>query len=367
MGMKAILELRNVSKEFAGQRAVHQISLQIEPGSFFSLLGPSGCGKTTTLRLIAGFEPPTAGEIWLNGARIDALPPYRRNVNTVFQNYALFPHLTVHGNVEFGLRRAAVADRNARVRRVLEQVQLWEKESRKPSQLSGGERQRVALARALITEPCILLLDEPLAALDLPVRMKIADDLRRSIQNLPIPVLYVTHNRDEVFMLGERLLVLENGKLIAQGTPHEVLSAPRGETVAQLAGFENIFDAQVTSLHEDRGTMTCRVGSARFESAQVELETPLVRADAGSRLRVGISAGDILLATSAPVGLSARNILPGRVLSLFQHDAIVTARVDCGVELSVHLTLGARDSLALAPGRQVWVIVKTHSCHLLSS
>ena len=125
----------------------------------------------------------------------------------------------------------------------------------------GGERQRVALARALVTGPSLLLLDEPLAALDLPVRMKIADDLRRSIQNLPIPVLYVTHSRDEVFMLGERLLVLERGKVIAQGTPHEVLSAPRGETVAQLAGFENIFDAQVMSIHEDRGTMTCRTGS----------------------------------------------------------------------------------------------------------
>jgi molybdate transport system ATP-binding protein len=250
---------------------------------------------------------------------------------------------------------------------MLESLGITDLRNRHPAQLSGGERQRVALARALVTQPCILLLDEPLSALDLPVRMKIADDLRRSIQSFPIPVLYVTHNRDEVFMLGERMLVLENGKLIAQGTPHEVLSAPRGETVAQLAGFENIFDAQVTSIHEDRGTMTCRVGSQRFESAQVELETPLVRAEAGSHLRVGISAGDILLATSAPVGLSARNILPGRVLSLVQRDAIVTARVDCGVELSIHLTLGARDSLALAPGRQVWVIVKTHSCHLLSS
>jgi molybdate transport system ATP-binding protein len=265
--------------------------------------------------------------------------------------------------------------------------------NRRPAQLSGGERQRVALARALVTEPSILLLDEPLAALDLPVRMKIADDLRRLAQDLPIPVLYVTHNRDEVFMLGENLLVLENGKLIAQGTPHQVLSAPRGETVAQLAGFENIFDAQVTSIHEERGTMTCHVHSweaaeaapdfsprrkpwegaeesqapegRKNRSTAIEFETPLVRAEVGTKLRVGISAGDILLATSAPVGLSARNILPGRLLSLAERDAIVLARVDCGVELSVHLTLGARDSLGLAPGNQVWVIVKTHSCHLL--
>jgi molybdate transport system ATP-binding protein len=167
-------------------------------------------------------------------------------------------------------------------------------------------------------------------------------------------------------MLGEKLLVLERGKLIAQGTPHEVLSAPRGETVALLAGFENIFDAEVTSIHEDRGTMTCQIGSARFHSSRVEVETPLIHAETGARLRVGISAGDVLLATSAPVGLSARNVLPGRLVSLHQRDSIVTAIVDCGVELSVHLTLGARDSLGLVPGRQVWVIVKTHSCHLLA-
>jgi molybdate transport system ATP-binding protein len=193
---------------------------------------------------------------------------------------------------------------------------------------------------------------------------------------MPIPVLYVTHSRDEVFMLGDNLLVLENGKLIAEGTPHQVLSAPRTETVAQLSGFENVFDAVVASVHEDRGTMTCRMASVKSESSRLqssqmpgqaaELETPLVRAAPGDNLRVGISAGDILLATSAPVGISARNVLVGRLLSLSQRDAIVVARVDCGIQLAVHLTLGARDSLGLTPGRQVWVIVKTHSCHLLA-
>jgi molybdate transport system ATP-binding protein len=211
-----------------------------------------------------------------------------------------------------------------------------------------------------------------------------------------MPVLYVTHNRDEVFMLGERMLMLERGKIIAEGTPHQVMSAPRSETVAQLAGFENVFDAEVTSIHEERGTMMCRVNATGFARArlpaaptnhdtvngttevvpshgdepvghlaEIELETPLVRAEVGSKLRVGISAGDVLLATSAPVGLSARNILPGKLLSLWQRDMIVVARVDCGVEMSVHLTLAARDSLQLSPGRPVWLIVKTHSCHLL--
>src|SRR6476659_8409718 len=300
------------------------------------LFGASGAGKTTLLDCVAGLRVSDSGHISISGRVLfDSekgihVPATHRKVGYVFQDLALFPHLSVESNIAYGLSHLPAAERKQRVTHTLEAMGIPSLRHRRPAELSGGERQRVALARALVTDPSILLLDEPLAALDLPVRMKIAEDLRRSIQNLPIPVIYVTHNRDEVFMLGERLLVLENGKLIAQGTPHEVLSAPRGETVAQLAGFENIFDAQVTSLHEDRGTMTCRVGSDRFESAQVALETPLVRAEAGSRLRVGISAGDILLAASAPVGLSARNILPGRVLSLFQHDAIVTARVDCG-------------------------------------
>jgi molybdate transport system ATP-binding protein len=342
------------------------------PQGITIVFGASGAGKTTLLDCIAGLATPDSGRIAVSGrVLLDSdqgvsLPVQSRHIGYVFQDLALFPHLNVEANVAYGLSGIHRQESKQRVHKALDSLGILSLRDRCPAQLSGGERQRVALARALVTEPSILLLDEPLAALDLPVRMKIADDLRRSIQSLPIPVLYVTHSRDEVFTLGERMLVLEHGKLIAQGTPHEVLSAPRGETVAQLAGFENIFDAQVTEIHEDRGTMTCRVGSARFETAQVDVETPLVHAETGASLRVGISAGDILLATSAPVGLSARNVLPGKLLSLSRRDAIIVARVDCGVELSVHLTLGARDSLALEAGRQVWVIVKTHSCHLLA-
>lgn len=347
------------------------VSFALHPGITI-LFGASGAGKTTLLDCIAGLGAPDSGRVRISDRIVfDSehginIPARDRRIGYVFQDLALFPHLNVESNIAYGIRAIHAQERRQRVTHALESLEIASLRKRRPAQLSGGERQRVALARALVTEPSLLLLDEPLAALDLPVRMKIADDLRRWVQSLPIPVLYVTHNRDEVFMLGERLLVLERGALIAQGTPHEVLSAPRGETIAQLAGFENIFDAQVTSIHEDRGTMTCRVGSTRFDSACVELETPLVRTEPGAHLRVGISAGDILLATSAPVGLSARNILPGRVISLSQRDAIVTARINCGVELSVHLTLSARDALALQPGNQVWVIVKTHSCHLLA-
>jgi molybdate transport system ATP-binding protein len=362
------------------------------------LFGPSGAGKTTLLDCIAGLTNPDQGGIVV-GARVlfDSeerinLSATERKIGYVFQDLALFPHLAVEANVAYGLGGLRAEDRKQRVAGALESLGISHLQKRRPAELSGGERQRVALARALVTRPSVLLLDEPLAALDLPVRMKIADDLRRSIQALPIPVLYVTHSRDEVFMLGERMLMLERGKIIAEGTPHQVMSAPRSETVAQLAGFENVFDARVVSIHEERGTMMCEVQSlgakarvsgtadgtaeavpfqniarpGNSERHVIELETPLVRAEVGSKLRIGISAGDILLATSAPVGLSARNILTGRLLSLSQRDMIVVARVDCGVEMSVHLTLAARDSLELRPGRQVWLIVKTHSCHLLA-
>lgn len=332
------------------------------------LFGPSGAGKTTLLDCIAGLCTPESGRIGLanrvlfDSAQGTNLPARERNIGYVFQDLALFPHINVEENVGYGLARVPPAQRKQRVLAVLDSLGISSLRERRPDQLSGGEKQRVALARALVTNPSALLLDEPLAGLDLPVRMKIADDLRRSIQGRPIPVLYVTHNREEVFMLGENMLVLEAGKVIGQGTPHQVLSAPQSETIAQLAGFENILDVTVSSVHEDRGTLTCRL-----DETDIQLETPLVRAQAGTRLRVGISAGDILLATSPPVGLSARNLLQGKLLSLEQRDVIVEARVCCGVEFSVHLTLSARDSLRLAPGADVWLIVKTHSCHLLAT
>jgi molybdate transport system ATP-binding protein len=226
---------------------------------------------------------------------------------------------------------------------------------------SGGESQRAALARTLVTDPAVLLLDEPLAALDTATKAKIIDDLREWKWAHRIPILYVTHSREEAFALGERVIVLDAGRIVAQGTPHEVIEAARQETVAQLVGFENVFDAVVESVHPERGTMTCRVAG----DGSVLLETPLVRAEAGTALRVGIRAGDILLATEPPVGLSARNVIAGRIASLQQRDVIVSARVKARVEMEVHLTLAARDSLQLVPGKEVWLVIKTHSCHLM--
>jgi molybdate transport system ATP-binding protein len=219
-----------------------------------------------------------------------------------------------------------------------------------------------------VTDPAMLLLDEPLAALDAPTKAKIINDLQEWNRVHGIAILYVTHSREEVFALGERVIVLDRGRVVAQGTPHEVMTAPTQETVAQLAGFENIFDAIVEAVHPERGTMVCKIAtgapSAGY-SAPLVLETPLVGAGVGSTLRVGIRAGDILLATSLPQGLSARNVIPGRITSLERRDVIVVARVYCRVEMEVHLTLAARDALQLEPGKEVWLVIKTHSCRLM--
>lgn len=240
--MEVILELRGLSKEFATHRAVHDVSIMIDRGAFFSLLGPSGCGKTTTLRLIAGFETPSAGEIWLNGSRIDTLPPFRRNVNTVFQSYALFPHLTVLGNVEFGLRHAPAADAERRVRQVLEQVQMSDKQSRKPSELSGGERQRVALARALVLAPDVLLLDEPLSALDPQLRKQVRAELKALQRETGVTFLFVTHDQEEALALSDRIAIMQGGEIEQAGTPQELYRQPRTRFVASFLGEMNWVD-----------------------------------------------------------------------------------------------------------------------------
>jgi molybdate transport system ATP-binding protein len=359
--------------------AEHEFSLQVdfdaEPG-FTILFGPSGAGKTTLLDCLAGLAAPDAGRIAVNNRVLFnaeaglSLPVAKRQIGYVFQDLALFPHLNVQQNVAYGLAHLSRRTRQRRALAALDALRIAHLSQRQPAQISGGERQRVALARALVTDPSVLLLDEPLAALDARTKSGLLDDLRQWNQAHRIPILYVTHSREEVCGLGERVLLLDNGQIIAQGTPHQVLSAPQQETVAQLAGFENIFDANVEALHAERGTMTCRLatgGTDSMQQAKLELETPLVRAEVGRQLRVGIRAGDILLAVVPPVGLSARNIIAGRLVSLEQRDVIVRARIDCGVKMEVHLTLAARDALQLHPGRDVWLVIKTHSCHLMAN
>ena len=234
-----VLELRAVSKHYPTHRAVTSVDLQVARGEFFSLLGPSGCGKTTSLRLIAGFEEPTSGEILLNGSSIQHLRPYQRNVSTVFQNYALFPHLTVRENIEFGLRRRPENHIEKRVAEVLDLVQLAGKELRYPSQISGGERQRVALARSLVLAPDVLLLDEPLSALDPNLRKQVRAELKEIQRRVGITFLFVTHDQEEALSMSDRLGVMNSGELQQVGTPEEVYLHPRTRFVASFLGAVN--------------------------------------------------------------------------------------------------------------------------------
>jgi len=364
----ACLEARFSKRRVDDEREfLLDVAFDAAPG-FTILFGASGAGKTTLLDCVAGLTTPDAGRISI-GSRVlfDSSPKTDlavalRRVGYVFQDLAIFPHMTVEQNVGYGLAHLRNAERAARLSAILDAFRIAPLARRNAREISGGERQRTALARTLVTDPEILLLDEPLAALDAATKAQIIEDLRAWNRAHRIPILYVTHSREEVFALGERVIVLDAGRIVARGTPHEVMMAPMQQTVAQLVGFENIFDAIVEAVRPERGTMNCRIAG---DGGSLVLETPLVRGGVGAALRVGIRAGDILLATSAPVGLSARNVIPGRIQSLEQRDVIVSALVRCRVEMEVHLTLAARDSLQLAPGKEVWLVIKTHSCHLM--
>jgi spermidine/putrescine transport system ATP-binding protein len=267
--LECVLELSGVSKHYPTHRAVTSLSIQIQRGEFFSLLGPSGCGKTTTLRLIAGFEEPTAGEIRLNGAAIHHLKPYQRNVSTVFQNYALFPHLTVRQNVEFGLRRRAENHIEKRVADVLELVRLTGKESRLPSEISGGERQRVALARSLVLAPDVLLLDEPLSALDPNLRKQVRAELKNIQRQVGITFLFVTHDQEEALSMSDRLAVMNAGELQQLGAPDEIYLRPRTRFVASFLGALNWIDDVGVRPEATRIAKHAPAPDARSRSATV--------------------------------------------------------------------------------------------------
>ncbi len=241
--------LSSVTKKFGETIAVNDVSLQIEGGEFFSLLGPSGCGKTTTLRIIGGFVFADEGEVYINEEFMEETPPYRRPVNTVFQNYALFPHKTVSQNIAFGLQmkkisKAEIADA---VERSLDLIQLRGYGERKPDELSGGERQRVALARALINEPTILLLDEPLSALDLKLRKQMQLELKELQRKVGITFVYVTHDQGEALALSDRIAVMNEGKVLQVGTPSEIYDSPQSRFVADFIGTSNFFDGVIVS------------------------------------------------------------------------------------------------------------------------
>jgi spermidine/putrescine transport system ATP-binding protein len=258
-GETSSVELRRVSKRFDELVAVDDLDLELGRGEFFTLLGPSGCGKTTTLRMIAGFERPSGGEIRIEGEDVAALPPHKRPTNTVFQSYALFPHLSVEDNVAFGLKRKKVPreEIGKRVGAELERVGLADQGKRRPSQLSGGMQQRVALARALVNLPKVLLLDEPLGALDLKLRKELQIELKRIQRDVGITFVYVTHDQEEALTMSDRIAVMNRGRVEQVGAPEEVYNCPASTFVAGFIGVSNLMPATVTGCDEvrlDEGT-----------------------------------------------------------------------------------------------------------------
>jgi putative spermidine/putrescine transport system ATP-binding protein len=249
--MSPAVRFQNVSRRFGSVRAVDGVSLDIEPGEFFALLGPSGSGKTTCLRLIAGFEQPDEGHIEIFGERVEGVPPYRRNVNTVFQDYALFPHMTVGENVAYGLMIKGVpkAERETKARDALALVKLGGYETRRTVQLSGGQRQRVALARAIVNGPKVLLLDEPLGALDLKLREQMQEELKSLQTSLGITFVFVTHDQGEALSMANRVAIFNDGKIVQIGTPSDVYERPRTSFVADFVGSSNVLSPEFAAAH----------------------------------------------------------------------------------------------------------------------
>jgi spermidine/putrescine transport system ATP-binding protein len=318
---EAAVELVGVRKEFGDDVvAVDALDLTIEDGEFFSLLGPSGCGKTTTLRMIAGFEFPTQGSVRIHGAEMGLMPPNERPVNTVFQSYALFPHMTVFDNVAFGLqmRKVAKNDVDSRVRRVLDQVQLSQRADARPSQLSGGMQQRVALARALVNEPEVLLLDEPLGALDLKLRQNMQYELKDLQSRVGITFVYVTHDQEEALTMSDRIGVMSLGRLLQVGDSEEIYESPRSRFVADFIGEINIIDAEV----KGPGVALLSDGS--------EIKIPGGHPQTGP-VALALRPERLALHGAGDVAGSGRNVLKARVTRRTYYGDVFYYDVDAGL------------------------------------
>jgi spermidine/putrescine transport system ATP-binding protein len=320
------VSLRGLTKEFGGATVVDHLDLDIASGEFFSLLGPSGCGKTTTLRMIAGFSDPTSGSILVGGDDVTSTPPHRRDVNTVFQSYALFEHLDVRGNVGFGLRRKGIDKRSIdrRVSEMLELVELGDRAQERPSRLSGGQRQRVALARALINHPKVLLLDEPLAALDLKLRHQMQAELKSIQREVGITFLFVTHDQDEALSMSDRVAIMNGGVIEQCGTPEDVYERPTSVFAAGFIGTSNLMS----------GTWSGSAGGTVTVAPAVSIPAPQHQGSAdGDTVGVAVRPEKIWLSELTPEMFR----LPGTIASTSYHGATTHYRVAIapGLELAV--------------------------------
>ena len=307
-GREVDVRLEGVTKRFGDVVAVDDISLDILRGEFFSLLGPSGCGKTTTLRMIGGFELPDEGAIELAGADVAGLPPHRRDVNTVFQSYALFPHLNVFDNVAYGLRRRRMAKDHipGQVRRILELVDMPGFEARRITQLSGGQQQRVALARALVNQPQVLLLDEPLGALDLKLRKQMQLELKGLQHEIGISFIYVTHDQEEAMTMSDRIAVMRNGRIEQVGPPQDVYERPATEFVAGFLGASNLLDGTVGAPDGNFRTIDLLSGEkVRVLAGSIDGEQ--------QRIKLGVRPEKIRIGGGAPGSVNGENAIQGTV------------------------------------------------------
>src|SRR5262245_6925664 len=351
--------------------AVSGLDLDVEfrvPPGVTILFGPSGAGKTTVLRCIAGIVKPEAGHIAVGSSilfdssqRVD-LPVRKRGVGYVFQDLALFPHFTALGNIEFGIRGLDRQHRRRRALDLMAALKIEHTAARRPGEISGGEARRVALARALAVQPRLLLLAEPLSAIDEATKLGIIGDLKNLNREVRLPIIYVTHSRDEAVTLGERILLLDSGRIVAAGEPLEVFAAPISRSVARLTGVENIFEGQVKSQNKDAGTASVTVTDG---NGSCEIEVPSSCREQGEELTIAIRSGDVLLATSELRNTSARNILPGRISSIERAGDRILVNVASGVSWAVSVTREASSELGLAEGQSVWLAFKTYSCHVL--
>jgi spermidine/putrescine transport system ATP-binding protein len=341
------IRLESLTKRFDDVVAVDDITVEIQPGEFFSLLGPSGCGKTTTLRMVAGFEPPTSGQILLDGADVGNLPPHRRNVNTVFQSYALFPFLSVAENVAFGMRYKSVpkSEVSTRVGEALELVQLGGYGKRRPNQLSGGQQQRVALARALVLRPSVLLLDEPLGALDAKLRRTLQVELGVLQKQVGITFMYVTHDQEEALTMSDRLAVMNHGKIVQVGTPDGVYNEPADAYVADFLGVSNLMDAQV----EPGGRPDC----CRLRLGEFVVEAQAGQIDATGAVKIAIRPERVHL---HPHGETGANRLPGMIerLVFLGSTTQISVRLATGAPLQA-LVLGDGPVVSHSQGTPVSV------------
>lgn len=349
------VRLERVRKSFGVVTAVDDVSVDIPRGSIFSLLGPSGCGKTTTLRLIAGFEQPDAGDIFIRGARVTTIPPYRRDFSMVFQSYALFPHLTVAENVAFGLRMRRVPrnERNAAVRNSLELVKLDTLADRYPRQLSGGQQQRVALARAIVVKPAVLLLDEPLGALDKLLREEMQVELRSLQQRLGITAVFVTHDQEEALTLSDRVAVMRNGVIEQIGAPRDIYERPRNEFVAGFLGASNFVDGVVVANEGSGVVVETPAGRVRATSPDTGL---------GTRVRIAIRPERVHVQRSVDEGVPARIrdiVYRGPITHLYMDSAagsLLSYRQNAGAETwrigeEIRCVWDAESGVVIAPDR----------------